>query len=177
MLTFLLTHPYPDIQDRYLYSTFHRDGGLWTHISTAWNDCAKAAVKWRRRSRVTRRIASGANRCRRPPFTRGGQQKHSVTKTLIVSSKVKNTYKHRLTLEGKENTGIYSFFCYGKPRDGPVDVAPMEHQTEMASWISIDCSPGYLKTSYFGPSAQWPLFACVCRGEGVKGPEVRINIA
>lgn len=30
-----------------------------------------------------------------------------------------------------------------------------------ASWISIDFSSGYLKTSYFGLGAQWPLFACV----------------
>lgn len=36
---------------------------------------------------------------------------------------------------------------------------------------------GYLKTSYFGWPAQWPLVATVCRGEPVKRPEAHINIA
>lgn len=36
---------------------------------------------------------------------------------------------------------------------------------------------GYLKTSYFGSTAQWPLLASVCRGEPVKRPEAHINIA
>lgn len=176
MLTFPLTHPYPDIQDRYFYSTLHRDGGRWTNISTAWDDCAKAAVKWRSRSRVTRRIASGANRCNALHSREPASRSTVWPKRSLWAAKSKtrtSTDSHWRTKKILE----YTVFCYGKPRDGPVDEAAIEHQTEMASWISIDCSPGYLKTSYFGPSTQWPLFACVCRGEGVKGPEVRINIA
>lgn len=99
-----------------------------------------------------------------------------VTKTFIVSNK--STVKRAGTWAGAREKilEIYTGLSE-KPRDGPVDEALIKHQIEIASWISIDWSSGYLKTSYFGLGTQWPLFASVCRGYRMKRPEVHINIA
>lgn len=161
MVPLPLPHPY-EIADQYSYlkvrSNFFK-GTIFFYLILYWDD-----VLWTVRMQLNNanNWAHRANRCN-ALHSDEPAGRTSVTETLIVCNKSQSNKQAHAQIYTEKNTGIYSF-CYRRPRDGPVDEALIKHQTEIASWISIDWSPGYLKTSYFGRSAQWPLFACVCRG-------------